>query len=228
VKITVVDYDRSTLNVHHLTNTTLPTFLTLNEKMTKCRWINVQGMSFDVVRDIANFYDIHPLAVEDMFHIPQRAKTDYYPHFSKLLRIELIVVYNSVMLLSLGMSDETVVIGSGEERMHVTFPVNIEDTSDSKLFLFKTLINRQKSSAEQCSFFLFDSNVVISFFQSDGSIITDQLYSRLRAPNLPIRMNEESSFLIHGLLDGVIDHYFPIVEYYATQINDMHALGIIV
>ena len=38
----------------------------------------VQGLSWDVIQTLAVAYDLHPLSVEDIVHVPQRIKADYY------------------------------------------------------------------------------------------------------------------------------------------------------
>ena len=46
---------------------------------TQVRWINVAGLSdIDVIKKLATKYGLHPLAVEDMLNIPQRAKVEPY------------------------------------------------------------------------------------------------------------------------------------------------------
>jgi magnesium transporter len=43
------------------------------------RWINVDGLSdMRVIRALAEKYRLHPLAIEDLLHIPQRPKLDAY------------------------------------------------------------------------------------------------------------------------------------------------------
>ncbi|KAL6307808.1 hypothetical protein BKA93DRAFT_877843 [Sparassis latifolia] len=51
------------------------------EAWVKVRWINVGGISYDVVSALALKYDIHPLALEDVLHRhgSSRSKVDYYP-----------------------------------------------------------------------------------------------------------------------------------------------------
>jgi magnesium transporter len=47
---------------------------------SQVRWINVDGLSDpDVIRAFAEKYDLHPLAIEDVLHIPQRPKVETYP-----------------------------------------------------------------------------------------------------------------------------------------------------
>ena len=43
------------------------------------RWINVDGLGdLAVVRAIAEKYRLHPLAIEDVLHVPQRPKVQAY------------------------------------------------------------------------------------------------------------------------------------------------------
>jgi hypothetical protein len=44
-----------------------------------CRWININGLSWDVIRAIGNRYKLHRLAVEDLISTNGRAKVDWYP-----------------------------------------------------------------------------------------------------------------------------------------------------
>ncbi|KAG1813918.1 uncharacterized protein BJ212DRAFT_383571 [Suillus subaureus] len=50
------------------------------ESWVKVRWINVCGISWDVMSALALKYDLHPLALEDVLHKcgHTRSKTDYY------------------------------------------------------------------------------------------------------------------------------------------------------
>lgn len=62
-----------------LSNDTLADFLQQpRPEWSKVRWINVQGLSWDVIQMLAVAYDLHPLSVEDIVHIPQRIKADYF------------------------------------------------------------------------------------------------------------------------------------------------------
>ncbi|KAJ7236277.1 hypothetical protein B0H12DRAFT_1140573 [Mycena haematopus] len=50
------------------------------ESWVKVRWINIGGMSWDVIKALSIKYDLHPLALEDVFHTRSqtRSKADYY------------------------------------------------------------------------------------------------------------------------------------------------------
>src|SRR4051794_26259937 len=44
------------------------------------RWIHVDGLSdMTVIQALAQKYALHPLAIEDLLHVPQRPKVDPYP-----------------------------------------------------------------------------------------------------------------------------------------------------
>ncbi|GAX82762.1 hypothetical protein CEUSTIGMA_g10188.t1 [Chlamydomonas eustigma] len=78
--ITVVDYCASQAKLYSpLSNEALPLFLSLpRPAWSKVRWINVDGMSWDCISALARHFDLHPLAVEDAIHVPQRVKVDFY------------------------------------------------------------------------------------------------------------------------------------------------------
>ncbi|KAJ7220163.1 magnesium transporter [Mycena pura] len=50
------------------------------EPWVKVRWINIGGMSWDVIKAVSIKYDLHPLALEDVFNARSqtRSKVDYY------------------------------------------------------------------------------------------------------------------------------------------------------
>lgn len=42
-------------------------------------WVNVDGLGdADVIRKVGEYFGLHPLALEDVVHVPQRAKTEEY------------------------------------------------------------------------------------------------------------------------------------------------------
>ncbi|EGG10500.1 uncharacterized protein MELLADRAFT_76846 [Melampsora larici-populina 98AG31] len=47
---------------------------------SRVRWINVNGLNWDVIKLLALQYQLHPLAVEDCVHTSARSKSEYYKH----------------------------------------------------------------------------------------------------------------------------------------------------
>ncbi|KAI0055426.1 hypothetical protein BV25DRAFT_1815607 [Artomyces pyxidatus] len=84
--IEVTDYSPLRMGSLRMTNGEFLNFLEDEKSYTrapwvKVRWINVGGISWDVMSAIALKYDMHPLALEDVLHQrgQARSKADYYP-----------------------------------------------------------------------------------------------------------------------------------------------------
>ncbi|KAI6120937.1 hypothetical protein EDD16DRAFT_809478 [Pisolithus croceorrhizus] len=84
--ITLVDYSSIRASVGRMTNREFVSLLAdpeagEREGWVKVRWINICGVSWDVISTLALHYDLHPLAVEDVLHRRShlRSKADYYP-----------------------------------------------------------------------------------------------------------------------------------------------------
>ena len=78
-QITVVDFGQQDMEVRELDNSQLADFLaeTKDEGLT-CRWINVNGLSWDVISLLGKEKKFHRLAIEDMLHSRNRTKADWY------------------------------------------------------------------------------------------------------------------------------------------------------
>jgi hypothetical protein len=78
-QITVVDFSDERVECHELDNDTLEDFLRLpKEEWVSCRWINVNGLSWDVIRMLGNHKQLHRLAIEDLMSDKGRTKVDWY------------------------------------------------------------------------------------------------------------------------------------------------------
>lgn len=85
--ITVVDYSEDDMVMRNLTNETLPLWLEKTQKIEmeggkelhwpKCRWINVNGLSWDVIQALGKYKNLHSLALEDMVNTKNRTKADW-------------------------------------------------------------------------------------------------------------------------------------------------------
>ncbi|KAF8983972.1 hypothetical protein BDQ17DRAFT_750646 [Cyathus striatus] len=83
--IEVVDYSALRTNFERMTNKEFVDFMndpdaSRRDLWVKVRWINIGGMSWDVIKAVSIKYDLHPLALEDVFHghSRTRSKADYY------------------------------------------------------------------------------------------------------------------------------------------------------
>ncbi|KAL6890854.1 cora-like magnesium transporter [Trichoderma evansii] len=84
--ITVVDFSKDNMVKRHFDNESFITFLTMpKEKWAKCRWINVNGLSWDVIQAIGAHKGLHKLALEDIMNIRNRTKADWYPNHAFII-----------------------------------------------------------------------------------------------------------------------------------------------
>ncbi|KAK8220080.1 hypothetical protein M8818_000496 [Zalaria obscura] len=61
-----------------------------------CRWISVNGLSWDVIKLLANKFNLHRLAVEDMINTRTRTKVDWYSdHAFAVLTLQKLVRLHS-------------------------------------------------------------------------------------------------------------------------------------
>lgn len=77
--ILVVDFSPNETRQYALDNDTLELFLARGrESWVQCRWINVNGLSWDVIKILGNHKQIHRLAIEDLINSTNRTKVDWY------------------------------------------------------------------------------------------------------------------------------------------------------
>jgi Mg2+ and Co2+ transporter CorA len=78
--ITVVDYSQDRIETQHLDNGSLPKWIESQGKRAdwaKCRWINVDGLSWDVIQALGRYKNLHKLAIEDLVNTENRTKADW-------------------------------------------------------------------------------------------------------------------------------------------------------
>ncbi|GIL52412.1 hypothetical protein Vafri_8291 [Volvox africanus] len=92
-RITVVDYCAKDISIHAGLDGAgeLSAFLSQpREPHAHVRWIHVDGLNWEVIQALAFKFDLHPLALEDTVHVPQRIKADFY---DSCLYVALIYLY---------------------------------------------------------------------------------------------------------------------------------------
>jgi Mg2+ and Co2+ transporter CorA len=78
-EITIVDYSQDDFQTYSLDNGNLAEFLDQPaEDWAVVRWINVNGLSWDVIRLLGNHKGLHRLAIEDLMNTRNRTKADWY------------------------------------------------------------------------------------------------------------------------------------------------------
>ncbi len=82
--ITVVDFSHDRLSLQKLDNDTLEAFLARPQPdWAKCRWINVNGLSWDVIKVLGRHKNLHKLAIEDLMNTRNRTKAEWYEGSSR-------------------------------------------------------------------------------------------------------------------------------------------------
>lgn len=77
-QITVVDFSEDDMVMHDLDNARLVAFLEMKQgDWIKCRWINVNGLSWDVIQALGKYKKLHRLAIEDLMNTNSRTKVDW-------------------------------------------------------------------------------------------------------------------------------------------------------
>ncbi|KFA52795.1 hypothetical protein S40293_00857 [Stachybotrys chartarum IBT 40293] len=85
-QITVVDFSDNHMVKRHFGNADFIDFLDRpQESWAKCRWINVNGLSWDVIQALGNKKGLHKLALEDIMNIRNRTKTDWYQNHAFII-----------------------------------------------------------------------------------------------------------------------------------------------
>jgi hypothetical protein len=78
-QITVVDFSDDRMDRHDFNNGELIGFLEKPKpEWVSCRWINVNGLSWDVIKALGNSNNLHRLAIEDLINTRGRTKADWY------------------------------------------------------------------------------------------------------------------------------------------------------
>lgn len=78
-EIMVVDYSSEQMSSQFLDNENLKDFLAEPQPdWAQVRWINVNGLSWDVIRELGNHKNLHRLAIEDLMNTRNRTKADWY------------------------------------------------------------------------------------------------------------------------------------------------------
>ena len=96
-EITVVDFSQDDIRLQNLDNETLPDFMDIpRPDWAVCRWINVNGLSWDVIKLLGNDKRLHRLAIEDLLNPKNRTKADWYSgHTYIVLPLQKLIHFHS-------------------------------------------------------------------------------------------------------------------------------------
>lgn len=166
-------------------------------------WINVDGLgSAATIERIGEIFRLHPLALEDVVHVHQRAKVEDYDD-------KLFVVARMVWFPSENGEDATA------PPQKQSDPTSDDQSRESRRVI-RTADDR-RIDTEQVSFFL-GKNYVLTFQERPGSDSFDPVRARLKRRRGRLREQGADS-LTYALLDAIIDGYFPVIEELGTRLE---------
>ncbi|GBC07890.1 hypothetical protein RclHR1_07760005 [Rhizophagus clarus] len=218
-KIFCVDFnEKDALPIKNLTNDSLEEFLQKERPPeSRVRWINIDGISWDVIKILSIHYDLHPLAIEDSLQGVQRTKLDLYQNH----------LYVSLLLHSLVDTipdDER--DDNSDEMKRTNFRkdlLTINHREDSVYLETHRLLRKQKLhvTVEPVSIFLLENHILITIFQCSGKSVHRPILSRISQPKTLLRTAQEASLLMEAVIDGIVDLAIPIKDSYRHQIAEL-------
>lgn len=85
-EIAVVDFSLERIAMRQFDNETFIEYLKQpKEDWAKCRWININGLSWDVIQAVGATKGLHKLALEDIMNLKNRTKADWYPNHAFII-----------------------------------------------------------------------------------------------------------------------------------------------
>lgn len=96
-EITVIDWSQDNMESYRLDNDNLAEFVSQPKpSWVICRWINVNGLSWDVIRQLGSHKGLHRLAIEDLMNTRNRTKADFYgDHTYMVLPVQKLINLHS-------------------------------------------------------------------------------------------------------------------------------------
>ncbi|KAJ7146338.1 hypothetical protein C8R44DRAFT_12412 [Mycena epipterygia] len=220
--VEVVDYSAVSSNFLNMRNAEFVDWCASSKSKrqpwVKVRWINIAGVSWDVIKALSLHHELHPLALEDVLHTrPQNlSKADYFLQHL-FLRIMTHEVENEDSLSSRrrkAVSEELVQELSAPESKDSARQRRVEQ---AKLDALKQ--GTIKVAVTPLFVFLFRDGTVISITQDVTPDLMVPISERLRRPDTILRTSADPSMLVQSLLGLVVDKAVQVIDAYHDQIS---------
>ncbi|KAJ7201401.1 hypothetical protein GGX14DRAFT_656755 [Mycena pura] len=191
------------------------------QSWVKIRWINITGISWDVVKALSFKHDsawaeLHPLALEDVLHSrPENlSKAEYFLH-----HLFLRILIHDVE----------------DESSRPTFPVDEfaqdpsvphNDIATKERQIEQAKIDALKQGTLRVSvtpmfIFLLRDGTVISITQQAPPELTLPITDRLRRADTILRSSADPSLLVQSLISLIVDKAVQVIEAYHGQISHL-------
>ncbi|MHB1158452.1 MAG: magnesium/cobalt transporter CorA [Phycisphaerales bacterium] len=131
VYITCIDYSPKQVQRRDIEAGRFDAFLAEHRPdWCKVRWINIDGLTdMRVIEAMARKYDLHPLAIEDLLHFPQRPKVDAYGGDGEH-QARLFIITHMLQMTGDTLNSEQISIFLGHNTV-LTFQITRGDIWDS-------------------------------------------------------------------------------------------------
>ena len=149
-KITLIEYDKTTLEESCITHISILNDRIDNRKVT---WINIDGLGdVETLRALGEMFEIHPLALEDVLNTGQRPKTEFFTDY--VFIIAQMVYQNTESLIcgeqvSMFLGKNFLITIQEEQEFDVFEPVRVRIRSGHGYL--------RKSKADYLAYALLDS-----------------------------------------------------------------------
>jgi Mg2+ and Co2+ transporter CorA len=240
-----VDYSSNNVQITQYDNQGLIDFLQesrgLSESWAKVRWINVGGISWDVLSALTIKYDLHPLSLENILHgrRTSRSKADYYQQhmFLHILCHSLQEDDASPLEAALARAKPTTAPGPEKNDLEAapvpaaarrgkgkpkTQEESRNDTerrikaADEAVGVLKGR-NRVQVKISSLYLFLTRDGTLISIHSTDRGF-GNPILGRLKQRGTLLRTTSDASQLLQALVDLVVDRAMDIVDQYHEEL----------
>lgn len=222
VKADIFDFGAQILDIREdLTNAEFLEALQTMEppKPGNCRWMHITGHSFDILEGLAVKYNFHPLAVEDIAHLPQRIKIDaFYESFIYISAVEVGLKSKDASSKRLQRVDS--LTGKAELGNAESLRAPLLRSSQSGRFAWLSLKDMLAAlHVSQVSLLYHKDGTVITIFEEHGgTCVKAPLEDRIRTPGTMLRDSGDPSFLVYSILDVLVDLLVEVVDGYASDV----------
>ncbi|KAJ7511880.1 hypothetical protein B0H11DRAFT_1953501 [Mycena galericulata] len=217
--IEVVDYSAVSCSVLNMRNAEFVDWCaspnSKRKAWAKVRWVNIAGISWDVIKALSLKHELHPLALEDVLHMrpDNLSKADYFTHhlFLRILCHD-VVDESSPVARPTYVSEE---LGQAESKN----AIHQRKIEEAKLDALKQ--GTLKVAVTPMFIFLYRDGTVITITQAASPEMTLPISLRLRRPDTILRTSADPSMLVQSLLSLVVDKAVQVIDAYHDQISEI-------
>ncbi|KAJ7665035.1 hypothetical protein DFH06DRAFT_1186439 [Mycena polygramma] len=215
--IEVVDYSAVSTSFTNMRNSEFVDWCgspkSKRQPWVKVRWINITGVSWDVIKALSLKHELHPLALEDVLHTrpDNLSKADYFLHhlFLRVLIHDVDEDSSSTVV-----EDELALDPSASENT-----VRQRRIEEAKLAALKQ--GTLRVSVSPMFVFLFRDGTVITITQHAPADLLLPISDRLRRADTILRTSADPSLLVQSFLGLVVDKAVQVIDAYHDQISSI-------